>query len=144
MATTNDRQAESAGVSPASEVQGAAAAPPRVLVVDADSALFGLLQEWLGECGCTAVEASASAAHEDDRFDLVVVDVPFPRQGGAELVARIANAHPDAPVLALSSCFFAGIACRGAVARSLGVASVLPKPVSRDTLVSTVRTLLRR
>lgn len=140
MATANDQPAESTGISPAGEVRSAAAAPRRVLVIDSDPALFGLLQQWLGECGCIAVDASA--ARKEDRFDLVIVDIPFPRQGGVELAKRIANEYPSAPILALSSCFFAGIACTGAVARTLGVARVLPKPVSRDTLISTVRTAL--
>lgn len=120
----------------ASEMRGTVAASRRVLVVAADGALFGLLQEWLGACGCTAVEASA--AGQEDRFDLVIVDIPFPREGGAQLVARISNQHPGAPIIALSSGFFAGIACQGAVAHALGVTRVLPKPVSRDVLVSTV------
>ncbi len=145
MATTSERQADLNGTNSASEAQGRAAPHARVLIVDADPALFGLLQEWLGECGCAAVEERAGAPRNpgnDDRFDLVVVDVPFPRQGGVERVTRVANEHPGAPILALSSCFFAGIACKGAVARSLGVASVLPKPVSRETLVSAVRNLI--
>lgn len=142
MDTANDRQAESNGVSPAGEMLVAAVAPRRVLVVGADAALFALLQEWLGECACTAVEASA--ARKQDRFELVIVEIPFPRQGGVELVKQIANEHPGAPILALSSCFFAGIACRGEVARGLGVASVLPKPVSRDALLSAVRSLLKQ
>lgn len=110
-----------------------------VLVVDADPALFPLLQEWLAECDCIAVQGGE---HNEDRFDLVIVDIPFPRQGGAESVARLAREHPDARILALSSCFFSGVACRGAVARTLGVASVLPKPVARDALISAVRALI--
>lgn len=117
-----------------------AAAARRVLVVAADRALFGLLQEWLGECGCTAVEASA--AGKEDRFDLVIVDIPFPREGGAQMVAQISNEQHGAPIIALSSGFFAGIACQGAVARALGVMRVLPKPVARDALISTVCSVL--
>lgn len=141
MATSNDRQTEVSGVNPTNELLRAA--PRRVLVVDTDPVLFGLLQEWLGECGCIAVGVSAGVARNDDRFDLVIVDIPVPRQGGAELVTRIANQHPGVPILALSSCFFASIPCQGEVARALGVASALPKPVSHDVLQSAVRALLK-
>ena len=128
MTIANDRQVESA------------ATPRAVLVIDADPALFGLLKEWLAECGYTAVEARA--AHHENRFELVVVDIAFPRQGGAELIARIANEHPGIPIVALSSGFCAGVKCRGEVARALGVAGVLPKPVPRDALQCAVRDVL--
>jgi len=38
--------------------------------------------------------------------------------------------------------FFSGVECRGAVARALGVASVLPKPVTHDALIGAIRPLL--
>jgi CheY-like chemotaxis protein len=115
---------------------------PRVLVIDADRALIGLLGEWLSALGCSAVHGAGGDL--DGRFDLVIVDVPYPRQGGVDLVARVAARHPKTPILALSSTFFAGIECHGPVARSLGVACVLPKPATRETLTNAVRNLLLR
>jgi CheY-like chemotaxis protein len=117
---------------------------PRVLVVDADPALLALLDEWLAEHGCAVVHDRR--AHDDthDPFDLVVVDVPFPRQGAPDVLKRVASGNPGAPILALSSSFFAGIESSGAVARTLGVASVLPKPVTRDALIDAVDRLLPR
>lgn len=114
--------------------------PRRVAVIAADRPLFTLLREWLAECGCVTVEESAT--RDADRFDLVIVDIPFPREGGVELVKRINSEYSGVPILALSSCFFAAVPCRGEVARALGVARVLPKPVPREKLIDTVRTLL--
>jgi len=111
---------------------------PRVLLVDADPALQGLLEEWLAADGC-AVEAGRSGA---DGFDLIVVDIPCPRQGCSEGLKAIAEAHPRTPILALSSSFFPGVDTTGAVARALGVAGVLPKPVTRGGLLDAVRRLL--
>jgi two-component system nitrogen regulation response regulator GlnG len=102
----------------------------RVLVVDADPALAGLLEEWLSREGCTVVP---------ERPDLVVVDLPFPRERGAELIERMARAHPGAPIIALSSNFFAGVEASGALARTLGVACVLAKPLTREALVNALR-----
>jgi DNA-binding response OmpR family regulator len=121
-----------------------AAAPTRILVVDDDPALVGLLDEWLAAHGCSVVQEGSHAQGAGDRFDLVIVDVAFPRQNGLSLLQRIAREHPGAPMLALSSTFFASVECSGDVARSLGVASVLPKPVMRDALISAVRNLLRK
>jgi DNA-binding response OmpR family regulator len=116
----------------------------RILVVDDDPALVGLIEEWLAAYGCSVAQERSREHRVGDRFDLVIVDVAFPRQGGPSLLQRIANEHPGAPMLALSSTFFASVECSGDVARSLGVASVLPKPLTREALVSAVRNLLRR
>ena len=116
-------------------------APARILVVDDDPALIGLLEEWLAEHACVVASARSDHAAREP-FDLVLVDVPFPRQGGLALLQRIAGEHPGVPMLALSSTFFAGVECSGEVAHSLGVASVLPKPLAREALVSAVRKLL--
>jgi len=118
--------------------------PPRVLVVDADCALSGLLEEWLGAEGCRVAAQPAHAGADGKRHDLIIVDVPFSRQGGVDLIGSLADRYPTTPILALSSTFFAGIECCGAVARSLGVACVLPKPASREALVGAVRRLLPR
>jgi len=102
----------------------------RVLLVDADPALRGLIEEWLADEDCTLV---------DERPDVVLVDLPAPREHGAGCVKRISNAHPHAPVVALSSSFFDGIEANGAIARQLGVARVLPKPLTRDALLAALR-----
>lgn len=127
----------------ANEVFGGATAAgaARVLVVDADCALIELLDEWLGALGCSVVHDADVRSRE--RFDLVIVDVPYPRQGGIDLLRQVASMHPTTPILALSSAFFAKTDCCGAVARALGVASVCPKPVSREVLSGAVRRLVR-
>lgn len=117
---------------------------PRILVVNADPALLGLLGEWLAELGHVAPRRGDGVAAGEADCDLLVVDVPFPRQGESTPLRRLADAHPGTPVLALSSTFFTGIETHGAVARSLGVAGVLPKPVAREALVAAVRHLLPR
>jgi CheY-like chemotaxis protein len=124
---------------------------PRVLLIDAERSLGGLLEEWLGAAGCRVTQAAADADADagagaggaaEARYDLVVVDVPFPRCGGVDLIARITKRHPVTPILALSSSFFAGIDCCGAVARTLGVSGVCPWPASRETLIDAARRFL--
>ena len=119
---------------------------PRVLVVDTDRALLGLLEEWLDACGCVVVsdQDHTAGAAADGPFTLAIVDVPHPRNGGVEVLQRVAREHPGTPLIALSSTFFSGIESTGGVARTLGVACVLPKPVARDSLITAVRSLLHR
>jgi len=114
-------------------------APYHVRVIDADPAWRGLLEEWLAALGCVIVADDDAAA---ERVDLVVVDVPFPRQGGVDLVQRVASRHPATPILALSSTFFSRIECCGPVARALGVDCVLPKPATREAITAAVRRVL--
>lgn len=117
-----------------------AGAPPlRALVVDADPALRGLLAEWLRAQGFIVCDEAGSSR----AYDLIVVDVPFPRRGLPPLVQRISSEHPHTPLLALSANFLPGVESGGAVARALGVAAVLPKPVTRNALANAVHKLLR-
>lgn len=115
-----------------------------ILVVGADAALAGLLAEWLAEHGEVVAQHIAEAEAPSLRADLVVVDVAFPRllAGEGRGLARLAAAHAGTPLIALSPTFFPGIARHGEVARRLGVAAVLPKPVPRQALLDAVRLLL--
>ena len=138
-----DGQAPSPDLCQAKDAQEATRAPC-ILVVDADSALVGLLQEWLADYGYDVAQDCAGGESERAHFDLVVVDVPFPRQGGLSRSGESRTSIRVRRSLALSSTFFAGIERSGAIARTLGVASVLPKPFTRDALITTVRKLLHQ
>jgi CheY-like chemotaxis protein len=117
--------------------------PCRVRVVDADDVLFELIAEWLAAAGHGVIPESGGADCANG-IDLVIVDVPFPRQGGLEPLRRLAAEHPRTPILALSSTFFSGVGGNEAVARALGVAGVLPKPLKREALIAAVEDLLAR
>lgn len=106
-----------------------------VLLLDTDPALRGLVSEWLTEGGYQVRDEAA-------RPDLIVVDVPFPRRGDSDRLRHLADRHPGTPVLALSPTFLAGAGRHGAVARELGVAGVLPKPLTREALLFAVMRLL--
>jgi CheY-like chemotaxis protein len=118
------------------------AASAQVMVVDADHALFELIAEWFASAGHRVVAESGAGEPASGRPDVIVVDIPFPRQGGIDVLRRVGLEHPGVPVLALSSTFFGGIGSNGAIASMLGVAGVLPKPVKEDALVTAVRRLL--
>lgn len=115
---------------------------PRVLIVDADAALGGLLEEWLRAARCTPTQLLTAGLCASNGYDLVIVDVAFPRQAGSDTVQRISRELPGTPILVLSSSFFAGIETSGAVARSLGVNAVLPKPLKREALLDAIRQIL--
>src|SRR5262245_34957414 len=101
----------------------------RIKVVDGDPALRELIDEWLAEQGYSVVQ---------DRPDLVVVDLPFSRDRGLQLLWSVAQAHAGVPMIALSSTLLSGCESCGAVARQLGVATVLAKPLTREALLAAV------
>jgi CheY-like chemotaxis protein len=105
----------------------------RILIEGADAPLQGLLEAWLADDGLLAVE---------ERPDLIVVDLPLARADGKRLVDNLAARYPGVPLVVLSSNFFAGVEPNGAVARSLGVDAVLPKPLSHEALLRTLSRLL--
>lgn len=109
-----------------------------IRVANADGAMLGLLREWLGSAGYEVLAGRATDADGPDRARLVIVDVPFSRNGAAETLQRVRQAHPDEPILALSATFFSNVHCDGDCARRLGVAGVLPKPVACDALLAAV------
>jgi DNA-binding response OmpR family regulator len=116
--------------------------PRNILVVDMDHALLGLLDEWLGAAGLRVV--SDAEALNGESCSLVIVDLPNPRNASDGLLRAIGRDHPGVPVIALSSTFFPRIDRTGTVARALGVACALPKPVSRESLLGVVQSLLDR
>lgn len=114
------------------------ASTPQLLVLGADGATLELLREWLGADGYAVTSEPDDPAQ---RYALVLVDVPFPRQGPSAPLQRVARG--DTPVLALSATFHSTVERSGEVARALGVAGVLPKPIRREALLDAVRSLAR-
>jgi CheY-like chemotaxis protein len=114
----------------------------RLLIVDADLTLFELLQEWLAGQGCQLDRGCTGGDIPCQNYDLIIVDVPYPRQRGASAMDRIACAHRGTPILAVSSAFYAANEGSGAVARALGVAGVLAKPLRREALIGAVGRLI--
>lgn len=110
--------------------------PRRARVLDADAALAGLLAEWLEDAGCEVTR--------DGDPDLILVDAAIPRWGGLHGLTRLVEENAGTPIVVLASNFLPGTAGSGALARSLGVAAVLPKPVTREALLAAVDRALAR
>jgi len=93
----------------ATAAPGTMSASTRVLLVEADPALTELLEEWLADQGCRVVQ---------ERPDLVLVDLPFPRERGLARLRQLGYAHPNIPVVAM------------------------PKPLVRDAFIAALRRAL--
>lgn len=112
----------------------------RILVVEPDDQILGLLQRWLGEAGYNVlVETSLKqpdAATNGAAPHLVIVDCPEPL-GAEKFIESVRQVHAGA-ILLLSARFRQGMGSSSSVARELGVSNVLPKPFTRDELLSAV------
>lgn len=118
------------------------ASRPVVMVANAENALFALLDRWLAEIGCIVIRESSQCSEHANRPRLLIVDIAFPREGGLQMLKQLSDRHPLVPVVVLSGTFLPGTKPGGTVAKKLGAAAVLPTPVSREVLISTVRQLL--
>jgi DNA-binding response OmpR family regulator len=104
-----------------------------IVIYEADDLMRGLLQEWLTRAG---YRVSAVAAN------LVIVSIGMPKHTGAREADKIRAAHPGAPIIAISAQFRADLSTAGTTARTLGVAQVIAKPLSRDALLAAVSAII--
>jgi len=117
---------------------------PRVLVVDDEAELRGLVMGFLQGNGLAAsgvrdgVEMLAALARE--AFDLVVLDLMLPGEDGLSLLRRL-RAHSALPVILLTA---KGEETDRIVGLELGADDYLAKPFNPRELLARIRAVLRR
>ncbi|HYN20114.1 MAG TPA: response regulator transcription factor, partial [Thermoanaerobaculia bacterium] len=116
----------------------------KILVVDDDLELLGLISYALRQAGYLVVEAAdgvaALAAFDKEEPELVVLDVNLPRLSGLEVCKRI-RATSRIPIMMLTVRSGEDDQVQ---ALDLGADDYLTKPFSPRTLLARVRALLRR
>jgi CheY-like chemotaxis protein len=113
--------------------------PPQdcIVVVEPDELIRELLVRWLGEAGYEVAVDSRDHALPRGMARLVIADISDPGDTGATIEAL--QAAYAAPILALSARFRRGLGGTSEPAQRLRVGKVLPKPFTRDELLSAVR-----
>lgn len=116
----------------------------RVLLVDDDVALAGMLREYLQAEGFDATTAHDGEAGVEEalsgRYAIVVLDVMLPKLNGVEALRRI-RAKSRVPVLMLTA---KGDDVDRIVGLELGADDYVPKPCTPRELVARLRAILRR
>ncbi len=118
----------------------------RVLVVDDEEALVGLVTETLTELGYAPTGFTASAAAlaaflaDPKQFDAVVTDESMPGMSGSELIRRVRQIRPTVPILLVSGYLGTAVVQR---AREAGADEVLKKPLSPRELADSLDRMLR-
>ena len=113
-----------------------------IVIYEEDFLTRTLLEEWLGEAGYGVRVGDRCNPGADAPCDLVILSVYMPKQGGAECVRGVQEAHPDTPVIAISGQFRPGLAATGPTAQLLQVRQVIAKPLVRRELLESVRGII--
>ena len=118
---------------------------PRILLIEDDPRLAGLVTEYLGEAGFV-VSTAATGRDGLDRigrepYDAVVLDLMLPDIDGLE-VCRLLRASPsEVPVLMLTA---RGDTMDRVVGLEIGADDYMPKPFEPRELLARLRAILRR
>ena len=117
----------------------------RILVVDDESSVRKFLRAVLEKAGHRVDEASDGALAlrylAKSKVDLVITDLVMPEKEGIEMIQVLRREHPSVPVIAISG---AGGGAYLHIARALGAAAVLSKPLDGDALLHEVAQALRK
>jgi DNA-binding response OmpR family regulator len=116
----------------------------RILVVEDDSRIYGLVRDYLERAGFAVLWASdgraALSLARSERPDLVVLDLGLPGLDGMD-VTRVLRRDTDVPIVMLTARTDEADRVAGL---ELGADDYVPKPFSPRELVARVRAVLRR
>jgi len=121
------------------------ASTSRILVVDDDRRLCGFLSRFLSREGYATASAHDGQAMRravaDAAFDLVILDLAFPRGEDGMTLARRLRAESDTPLIVLSG---KSATIDKVVCLELGADDYVTKPFEPRELLARIRTVLRR
>jgi DNA-binding NtrC family response regulator len=117
----------------------------RILVVDDEEIVVRSCLRALGESDyqAEAVQSGAEALSkiEDNRYDVLVLDIMMPKMDGIEVLRRVKETHPDIEVIMITGLSQIETAVR---AMKLGAFDYLSKPFDPDELKLAVERALER
>ena len=117
----------------------------RILFVDDEILLVSLGKEILESLGydvttrTSSIEALELFKARSERFDLVITDMTMPNLTGDELALKLAAIRPDIPII-LCTGFSHKITEERA--KEMGIKAFLLKPILKDVMAETVRSVL--
>ena len=115
----------------------------RALVIDDDLTVRAVVGRTLRRAGYETLEAPDAGAGlhllAAQSFDLAIVDIFMPGQGGLTTIAQIRERWPSVKVLAMSAADRLEMAAH---AQAVGADAFLKKPFEAQTLLSTIDALL--
>jgi two-component system, OmpR family, phosphate regulon response regulator OmpR len=116
----------------------------RVLLIEDDSRLAGMVAEYLGKAGFHVIHAENGTRglmlHAREPVDVVILDLMLPDGDGLDICRQI-RARSDSPILMLTA---RGDPMDRVVGLEMGADDYLPKPFEPRELLARLRAILRR
>jgi CheY-like chemotaxis protein len=110
--------------------------PATVCIIDDDELVLAQMARTLREGGLEVHEAPTAreglALIDQIDPDVALLDMIMPEQDGIETLTALRRAHPDLPVFAISGGGQIGASIYLELARTLGAAACLSKPLSLE------------
>ena len=120
----------------------------RILVVEDDKLMRDVLEIALANGGFQVVAADGGAEAVDlarlMHFDLVITDLIMPKMAGIETIMALLAQDPGVKIIAISGVQVGSERDFLPLARSLGASAILRKPFDRETLITTVRSVIQQ
>jgi len=117
----------------------------RILLIEDDPRLAGLVTEYLGEAGFVVSTAATGRAGLDrigrEPYDAVVLDLMLPDVDGLEVCRQLRASSSEVPVLMLTA---RGDTMDRVVGLEIGADDYMPKPFEPRELLARLRAILRR
>jgi DNA-binding response OmpR family regulator len=118
---------------------------PRILLIEDDARLAGMVSEYLGEAGFHVSAAATGRAGLDrigrEPYDAVVLDLMLPDIDGLEVCRQLRATSSEVPVLMLTA---RGDTMDRVVGLEIGADDYMPKPFEPRELLARLRAILRR
>ena len=117
----------------------------RILIIDDDDLLRGVIAKSLGYAGHEVLQAGDGQQGVDlfnaTAVDLVITDLIMPVQEGVETILRLRRTRPGMPIIAISggltnSKLYLDMAAK------IGAQRVLPKPFTPQELIQVINEVL--
>jgi DNA-binding response OmpR family regulator len=116
----------------------------RILLIEDDSRLAGMVSDYLGEAGFSVAAAATGSAgismQAREEPDAIILDLMLPDMDGLEVCRRIRD-RSDTPILMLTA---RGDTTDRVVGLELGADDYLPKPFEPRELLARLKAILRR
>jgi DNA-binding response OmpR family regulator len=120
----------------------------RLLMIEDDTRLAGMLRDYLGQNGYAVVHAADAArglaALQADSFDLLLLDLMLPDADGLELCRRLRVESSSNAQLSIIMVTAKGDPTDRVVGLELGADDYVPKPFEPRELLARIRAVLRR